>query len=169
MWSLIASRVYRPGYRAPVRIRTLDHTRDPAACDAIIAGLPEWFGDEHGIRECAAAVRSRSGLVAVDDPDAVAGFLTWEPREANAAEITWMAVRADARRRGVGGLLVTGLVDLLREEGLDCLDVKTLSSRDPYPPYAETRAFYHANGFVEVEELDIWGPENPAVRLSRPI
>ena len=152
-----------------MRIRALDQARDAVACDAIIAGLPEWFGDEHGIRECADAVRSRSGLVAVEDPDVVAGFLTWEPRDEHAAEITWMAVRADARKHGVGGSLLGGLVDLLRAEGIDRLDVKTLSSRDPYPPYAETRAFYHANGFVEVEELDIWGPENPAVRPSRPI
>jgi hypothetical protein len=47
--------------------------------------------------------------------------------------------------------------------------VKTLSEREPYPPYAETRAFYRANGFEPVEELDIWGPENPALLLARPL
>jgi ribosomal protein S18 acetylase RimI-like enzyme len=167
VWSLIASRVYRQGYRAPVRtIRALDHARDADACDAIVAGLRQWFGDEKGIRDCAAAVRSHEGLVAVDD-DEIVGFLTWEPRADRGAEITWMAVRAGDRRAGVGRSLLDALTDSLRADGVGRLDVKTLSSRDPYPPYAETRAFYRANGFREIEELDIWGPENPAVLLRR--
>jgi hypothetical protein len=57
----------------------------------------------------------------------------------------------------------------LRSGGVRELHVKTLSSRKSYPPYAETRAFYRAVGFDEIEELDIWGPENPAVLLSRRI
>jgi len=149
-------------------IRPLDHDLDADMCDAIVAGLPGWFGDPQGISDCAAAVRAHDGLVAIDDGQLV-GFLTWEPRDPGAAEITWMAVRADTRRRGAGALLVAALVDRLRARGATRLDVKTLSSRDPYPPYAETRAFYRANGFVEVAELDIWGPENPAVLLSRPL
>jgi GNAT superfamily N-acetyltransferase len=139
---------------------------DAPACDAIIAGLPEWFGNEQGIRDCAAAVRSQAGLVAIVD-DLPSGFLTWEHRDPRVAEITWMAVRADARRSGVGGALLVTLVERLRTEGVGRLDVKTLSDREPYPPYAETRAFYLANGFAKVAELDIWGPEDPAVLLSR--
>jgi ribosomal protein S18 acetylase RimI-like enzyme len=149
-----------------MRIRDLDPTRDAGTCDAIVAGLPEWFGDEHGIADCAAAVRSQRGLVAEED-DAVRGFLTWDTVSDGVAEITWMAVRADARRSGIGRMLLGALVDRLRAAGVTELRVKTLSSRDPYPPYVETRAFYRANGFEEVEELDIWGPENPAVLLSR--
>jgi len=37
---------------------------DAEACDAIIAGLPEWFELEEGIAECASAVRTQHGLVA---------------------------------------------------------------------------------------------------------
>ncbi len=157
-----------PGYRAPVwTVRTLDHERDADVCDSIIAGLPDWFGSEQGIRDCAAAVRSREGLVAADDD--VHGFVTWEPRPDRGAEITWMAVRADLRRHGIGRLLLGELVGRLRGGGIRRLDVKTLSARDPYPPYAQTRAFYLASGFVEVAELDVWGPENPAVLMSRPL
>jgi GNAT superfamily N-acetyltransferase len=149
-------------------IRPLDHHHDAEACDAIVAGLPQWFGHEQGIRDCAAAVRSHEGLVAVDDAGIV-GFITWEPRDGGGAEITWMAVRAAVRRTGIGRSLMDALVELLRAGGIGRLDVKTLSSRRPYPPYAETRAFYRANGFDEVRELDVWGPENPAVLLSRPL
>jgi ribosomal protein S18 acetylase RimI-like enzyme len=154
-----------PAYREPVEIRPLAPT-DAEVCDAIVAGLPAWFGSDRGIRDCAEAVRSQDGLVAVADAEVV-GFLTWEGRQPGVAEITWMAVRSDTRRRGVGRALLSLLAARLRDEGVTRLDVKTLSDRDPYPPYAETRAFYAANGFTKVAELDIWGPENPAVLLSR--
>jgi len=140
--------------------------RDAAACDAIVAGLPEWFGNEQGIRECALAVRSHAGIVATDE--AGVGFLTWtHDRERDVAEITWMAVRADLRRHGIGRSLLGALIDRLREEQVHRLDVKTLSERASYPPYAETRGFYLANGFEWVAELDIWDEDDPAVLLSR--
>jgi hypothetical protein len=50
------------------------------------------------------------------------------------------------------------------------LAVKTLSDRvDPGPEYAATRAFYLARGFIPVQELDIWGPDNAAQLLVKPI
>lgn len=55
-------------------IRPLDPS-DSAACDGIVASLPDWFGLEEGIRECAEAVRTQPGLVAEVDGE-VRGFLT---------------------------------------------------------------------------------------------
>jgi ribosomal protein S18 acetylase RimI-like enzyme len=141
--------------------------QDAAACDAIVAGLPEWFGNEQGIRDCALAVRSQTGLVATEGAG-VTGFLTWtHDRERGVAEITWMAVRATSRRRGIGRSLLGALVKRLQEQQVHRLDVKTLSERAAYAPYAETRSFYRANGFEPIDELDIWDEENPAVLLRR--
>ncbi|TMK37556.1 MAG: GNAT family N-acetyltransferase [Actinobacteria bacterium] len=149
-----------------VAIRDLE-PRDADACDAIVAGLPEWFGNEQGTRDCARAVRSQAGLVAIDETG-VTGFLTWtHDRNGGVAEITWMAVRAASRRRGIGRSLLSTLIERLRQEQVRLLDVKTLSERATYPPYAETRAFYLANGFEWVAELDIWDEGNPAVLLRR--
>ena len=138
---------------------------DAVACDAIVAGLPDWFGDPTGIRDCASAVRWQPGLVAIDHAE-LRGFLTWI-RDAGGAEITWMAVRADRRRSGIGRALLETLVAQLRDSGVAELRVKTLSSRHADLGYAETRAFYDALGFEAHAELDIWGPENPAVALRR--
>ena len=141
--------------------------QDALACDAIVAGLPEWFGNERGIRDCALAVRSQTGLVATDGTS-VTGFLTWtHDRERGFAEITWMAVRATSRRRGIGRSLLGALIERLQEQQVHRLDVKTLSERAAYAPYAETRGFYRANGFEWVAELDIWDEDDPAVLLSR--
>jgi ribosomal protein S18 acetylase RimI-like enzyme len=146
-------------------IRSLE-AKDAEACDAILAGLPDWFGDPNGIRECAEAVRSQKGYVATDDAGAPAGFLTWVS-SSDAAEITWMAVRSDQRRRGIGRALTDALIERLRVEGVRSLLVKTLSDRSPDPSYAQTRAFYRSMGFEPVAELDIWGPDNPAQLLER--
>jgi ribosomal protein S18 acetylase RimI-like enzyme len=145
-------------------IRPLDHDRDAEACDAIIASLPDWFGLEEGIRDCAVAVRSETGLVA-EEGGQVLAFLTWTEAD-GVAEITWMGAHVEHRREGLGRALVAVLLEELRTRDTAELRVKTLSSRHPDPGYAQTRAFYGAVGFVEVAELDIWGPENPCVLLS---
>ena len=149
-------------------IRPLART-DAEACDAIVAGLPDWFGLEEGIREAAAAVRAHEGLVA-EEGGVVIGFLTLVDPYPTTSEISWMAVRADRRRTGVGRELLEAAADRLRSRGVRILTVKTLSDRaDPGPEYAQTRAFYLACGFVPVAELDIWGPQNPCQLLARPI
>ena len=136
--------------------------QDAPTCDAIIASLPDWFGLDEGIRECAHAVRTQPGLVG-ERGGRVRGFLTIERPSDRAAEISWLAVHRDARGRGIGTALVERLVsDLRAEEGVHLLVVKTLSDRtDPGPEYAATRAFYLAKGFTPAAELDLFGPENP--------
>ena len=150
-------------------IRPLDPSRDAEACDAVVRGLPEWFGDATGLAECALAVRTHDGLVATDGRDVV-GFLTSERRAPSAWEITWMAVRADRRGSGIGSALVGALRAQLPHD-VRLLFVKTLSDRegDPGPEYAATRAFYLARGFRPMAELDIWGPRNPCQLLGRPV
>ena len=150
-----------------VTIRALDHALDAQTCDAIVAGLPAWFGNADGIVECATAVRAHDGLVAVER-DAVVGFVTFEERSRAGWEITWMAVRADRRACGLGSALVEELGNALPADA-EMLFVKTLSDRDgdPGPEYAATRAFYLARGFRPMAELDIWGLENPCQLLGR--
>ena len=142
---------------------------DARDCDAIVAGLPEWFGLPQGIRECAELVRTTPGFVAEVD-GVVRGFLTRARRFRRTEEITWMAVDAGHRGTGLGTALLGALADDARRGGVRLLVVKTLSDReDPGPEYAATRAFYLARGFEPVAELDIWGPGNPCQMLVKPI
>jgi GNAT superfamily N-acetyltransferase len=148
-----------------VKIRELTHA-DAEICGGIIDGLPNWFGNEDGIRQCAEAVRTERGLVAEHDARVV-GFLTYAAAQEE-AEITWMAVAADLRGSGIGSSLIKVLVTQLKAADVGRLLVKTLSDReDPGPAYAQTRAFYLAMGFVPEAELYIWGPENPAQLLAK--
>ncbi len=148
-------------------IRALDPS-DSIACDAIVASLPDWFGLDEGIRECAEAVRTQPGLVAEVDGE-VSGFLTIARPYPRTPEISWLAVRARDRRRGIGRALVLALNDQLRAHGDRLVLVKTLSDRsDPGPEYAETRAFYLAMGFIPVAEVH-FDPENPIQLLALPL
>lgn len=138
-----------------VLIRTLgpDHAD---ACDEIVIGLPHHFGNEQGRADCAAAVRRDRGLVAVEGAE-VLGFLTYVDRFDEAAEITWMAVRSDRRREGIGHALIAGLVEQLAAGGRRILLVLTVSPSDPGSEpedgYAATRAFYRSAGFVLGRDL----------------
>lgn len=153
-----------------VRIRPLE-ADDADACDAIVASLPYHFGDEQGRRDCAAAVRSERGLVAVDREDVV-GFLTVRAHYQDAAEVTWMAVRADRRRRGAGRALLDRLSSDTLAGGRHLLLVLTVSPSDgpdEIPDgYQATRAFYEANGFVLARDLaGYWGDADTPVLMIR--
>jgi GNAT superfamily N-acetyltransferase len=146
-------------------VRALNASLDAEACDDIVRGLPEWFGNEEGLKQQAQLVRTSAGMVCVEDGEIV-GFLTYVRIYPRTAEVTWMAVRSDRRRRGIGTTLLGELTPMLTRDGARMLVVKTLSDREePGPEYAETRSFYLARGFVPVAELDIWGAENPCQLL----
>jgi ribosomal protein S18 acetylase RimI-like enzyme len=138
---------------------------DAQACDAIIASLPEWFGMQEGIEECARAVRTQPGLV-FERNGRVIGFLTVARPSASTAQISWLAVHAEERGRGAGTALVERLTADLSSEGVRLLVVETLSDReDTGPEYAATRAFYLARGFSPAAELDLY-PDNPIQLMS---
>ncbi len=156
-----------------VAIRGLE-PGDAPACDAIVASLPYHFGDEHGRELCAAAVREQAGLVATGAGAPVA-FVTWRPWYAAAAEITWMAVHARERRRGIGRMLVDAFLAGLGP-GVRYAVVTTLSEATPEPGaqdgYAGTRTFWRRCGFEPVlDPAGWWNEENQAVvmvqRLGR--
>lgn len=145
---------------------------DADACDRIVASLPYHFGQEDGVRACAAAVRTEAGLVAVEGDDVV-GFLTHVPRFDEAAEITWMAVHADRRRRGIGHRLIERLTERLVADGTRIVVVLTVSPSDPGEEpedgYGATRAFYRSCGFVLARDLRNEWDSDTAVVMVKPL
>jgi GNAT superfamily N-acetyltransferase len=131
---------------------------DGPACDAIMRTLPDWFGYEPGLEECAQAVRNQAGLVAVEAGE-ILGFATWEQRTPDAAEITWAAVRRDRRNGGIGTAIIEALAQELHDRGFAlALAMTSARSKTPDPTwdsYHETRAFWRARRFYPLIELDI--------------
>jgi GNAT superfamily N-acetyltransferase len=145
---------------------------DAEACDAVLATLPYFFGDPVGIEDCARAVRSQRGWVAVDD-DEVNGFVTVSPSSATTLEITWMAVRSGERKRGIGRQLMDAVVTAAGADGVRLLCVLTLGPsvpEDVEDSYEGTRRFYERVGFLPVKEISLttWNNSH-ALLLARPL
>jgi ribosomal protein S18 acetylase RimI-like enzyme len=158
-----------------VRVSVRDLTPDDAPkCDAIVSSLPYHFGDEAGRRDCASAVRSHPGLVAVDG-ERVVGFCTYARPYELAAEITWLGVHGDERGRGIGSALVEELAERMRAEGRRLVLALTVSAADGPDDvehgYDSTRAFYRSVGFVEARDFPgYWGPDGDTpVLMMRPL
>ena len=143
---------------------------DAEACDAVLASLPYFFGDPDGIRQCHDAVRTQRGFVA-EIGGILRGFLTLEQRQAGSTEITWMAVDAEHRRLGIGGLLIEAAVASERERGMRMLFVLTAGEADepdrPGDNYTGTRRFYREHEFVPLMELTPAGWNQSALVLTR--
>ncbi len=145
---------------------------DADACDQVILSLPYHFGDAAGRPECARAVRTSDGLVALLD-GRVVGFLTVQRHFETSAEITWMAVHAVHRGRGAGRALIELLCRDQRAESRQLLLVMTLAaSRDEgdiADGYHRTRAFYRSLGFIPAREFPTYWPNSPALLLVLPL
>ena len=90
-----------------------------------------------------------------------------------AAEITWLAVHAGKRRRGVGRRLVDAFLAEVGP-GVRYAVVTTLSEATPEPGvedgYAGTRAFWRRCGFAPVfDPAGWWSAENQAVVMVQAI
>jgi GNAT superfamily N-acetyltransferase len=140
-----------------------DARSDAPACEAIMRGLPDWFGIEESIVDYVRDVERMPTFVAADD-GRVVGFLTINRHYEHAAEIQVMGVLADHHRQGVGRALVRRAEEWLRERGVEYLQVKTVGPSRECEHYARTREFYLAVGFRPLEEMKtLWNEANPCL------
>jgi GNAT superfamily N-acetyltransferase len=138
-----------------------------ADCAPILRSLPEWFGIEEATAQYVQDIDALPTLLAFVG-DEVVGFLTLKYHSAYAAEIHVMGVRPELHRRGIGRALLAQAQRVLREGGIEYLQVKTLSASREDERYARTRHFYLAMGFRPLEEFpELWGEDNPCLQLVK--
>ena len=79
-----------------------------------------------------------------------------------------MAVLPEHHRRGIGTSMLRHVENALAAAGVEFLQVKTLSDKNPDEDYAKTREFYLASGFRPLEEFPLlWDPWNPALQMVK--
>jgi ribosomal protein S18 acetylase RimI-like enzyme len=138
-----------------------------AVCEPILRALPEWFGIEEATAQYVRDIDALPTFLASMDGEAV-GFLTIKRHNAFSAEIHVMGVHPAHHHRGVGRALVRATEDHLLGQGVEYLQVKTLSDAHPDEGYARTRAFYRAMGFRPLQELPkLWGAGNPCLQMIK--
>ena len=139
------------------------------ACENILRALPEWFGIPSSNVEYVRSLSRLTTFVA-RIRGSVVGFVALEQQFPESAENHVLAVHPHYHRQGIGWALLAHSEQWLRSRGVEVFHVKTLGPSDPHSPYANTRAFYRAFGFRPLfETTALWGPENPALVLAKPI
>ena len=138
-----------------------------ATCAELLATVPHWFGIAKANEEYRRVADRCPTLVAKDNGHAV-GFVTVVRHSPHAAELHVMAVRPELHRNGIGRMLVAAAEDRLRSDGVEYLQVKTLSASAADKAYLGTLAFYTALDFRVLEEMPkLWDADNPAVLLIK--
>ena len=136
-------------------------------CEPVLRSLPAWFGIEEANQHYLEAIQQLPTFLALEEQQVV-GFFTLMQHYPIAAEIYVTGVLPQYHRRGVGHAMLDAAEGYLREQGVQFLQVKTLSESHPDEGYAKTRAFYRAVGFHPLEEFKtLWGEANPCLLLIK--
>ncbi|HYK68763.1 MAG TPA: GNAT family N-acetyltransferase [Streptosporangiaceae bacterium] len=147
--------------------------QDPATVERLLASLPHWFGIPASNAEYVESARELPTYLARLAARAEAahadpvGVLLARRHFAEAAEIHLLAVEPSLHRHGVGRALVAALEADLIADGCWLLQVKTRGPSKPDTGYELTRKFYLGMSFMPLEELDLWGPENPCLIMVK--
>jgi GNAT superfamily N-acetyltransferase len=150
------------------RWRVTSGEQDPATVERLLRLLPDWFGIPAANAEYVEAARDLPAYLARPAQNPAAGHadpvgvLLARRHLAEAAEIHLLAVEPTLHRHGVGRELIAALEADLAADGCRMLQVKTLGPSKPHAGYERTRQFYTTVGFCPLEEIGLWGPDNPA-------
>ncbi len=138
-----------------------------AHCEPILRALPHWFGIESAIQRFVIEIDTLPTLLAVVE-EQVVGFLSLKTHTPYAAELYVMGLYPQFHRHGLGRALVQRAEAVLQAEGIEYVQVKTLSPTVEDESYARTRAFYVAMGFRPLEELkQLWDENNPCLIMIK--
>ncbi|MBN1877612.1 MAG: GNAT family N-acetyltransferase [Anaerolineae bacterium] len=138
-------------------------------CGPILRALPEWFGIEEATVQYIQDVGELPTFLARIER-VVVGFMSVKHHYPYAAELYVLGVYPDCHRHGIGRALLASVETYLRRQGVEYLQVKTLSDSHPDEGYAKTRAFYKAVGFRPLEEFKtLWGEANPCLLMVKGI
>lgn len=134
---------------------------DIRKCVEIADELEEYFTDD-ALEDMRKDLKEHEFFV-VDD-DEISGFISLNLKNDRCAEVSWLAVSKERRGSGLGKGLMEHSFEYLSDEGVELLEVKTLSGDVDYEPYAHTRKFYEKMGFIHLETIDPypgWEEGNP--------
>lgn len=143
-------------------------TEDIPACIKILRNLPQWFGIEESILEYGQNLRSLDGFVA-EHEGSIVGFVGLKRYGQFSIEIDVVGVQPDLRRSGVGRTLLKYVETNAITPLTRLLHMKTLAPSDPDENYAQTRAFWEANGYIAMDAHNLWGEANPCQVMVKPI
>lgn len=141
----------------------------PLTSDAarLLATVPEWFGLPDATQGYVDATRTLDNWAVRNTADEVIGLALTKWHFGRVCELELMVVDRQHQGQGVGTALVAAIEADARRRGATVLEVKTLGPSHPDPHYARTRHFYAREGFIPLEETDLWGEDNPCLFMVK--
>ena len=135
--------------------------------ERVLRALPQWFGIESSIVDYVKHVETLPTFLARMDDDVV-GFLSIKKHFDRAAEMYVLGVLKQHHRAGVGRAMVSAAESWLVGQGVEYLQVKTVSASNDDVNYGLTRQFYLGVEFVPLEEFPtLWSPRNPCLLMVK--
>ena len=151
---------------SPLTITRAKSAKQVDACIAIAKALPDFFTAQ-GVSDMSRDLQKHLSYVTMSANETV-GFAAINKKNKHVAEISWMAVKPERQRRGIGSALVGHLAKELSSQGVKLLEVKTLATHADLAAfertYGKTRRFYEKTGFIHLDTIDpypAWEPGNP--------
>lgn len=138
-------------------------SNDVEGCVAVLAMLPDSLTESS--HDEVRAQMARQLAVVAEDESRVVGFTLARPRYECSAEIMFAAVLPSTRGRGVGTALLGRTLEVLSDDGVALVEVKTLDASAGYEPYVSTRTFWERRGFAQIDCIDplpCWDAGNPS-------
>jgi ribosomal protein S18 acetylase RimI-like enzyme len=133
----------------------------------ILRSLPDWFALDEATQNYIDESKELPMMACFQNDDPV-GFLSTKHHSPYTAEIYVMGIEPKHHRKSHGSRLIAESENKLRSQGIDFLQVKTLSEDRECEFYRKTRLFYKAQGFKEVEVFPtLWGAANPCLLMIK--
>lgn len=144
---------------------------DPAhksdLCSRILSDLPQWFGLPEANRNYCQEVKQYR-FIAIYHDDTEVGFASLKKNNAYVSELYVMGIFSKFHRMGFGSALLQFIVEDLKHEGFQYLEVKTLAESAESEHYQRTRQFYRNQGFIPLDVLsNEWGEDNPCLIMIK--
>ena len=158
----------KAGQRRPAWEAAVDRPV-PGDVARLLASVPEWFGQAESNAEYIEAARTKETWTVRDSEGSVVGVTLVDRHFPHVAEIHLTVVDRAMHGSGVGTAMLAAIEADALGRGVRLLEVKTLGPSHPDAGYALTRRFYEKQGFLPLEETDLWGEGTPCLIMVKPL
>ena len=141
----------------------------PEITEKILRSLPDWFGIEESTAAYIEKSKELPMVIAYESGEPI-GFISIKNHSPFTSELYVMGVDPKFHRKSCGSKMVEEVERVLSTQGVEFLQVKTLSEGRESEFYKKTRLFYKSQGFREVEVFPtLWDKSNPCLLMIKGI
>ncbi|EKD81388.1 MAG: hypothetical protein ACD_39C01832G0006 [uncultured bacterium] len=138
-------------------------------CEKILRQLPEWFGIENALAGYREEIDTLPTFL-IKRQQQNCGFICLKTHFKESVELYVLGLLPEFHRHGIGRAAIESVTEYYRSQGVEYIQVKTVSSSNKWPEYEKTRSFYLSLGFRPLEIIPaFWGEGSPCLQMIKKI